>query len=206
MREYKYACFWQKGESEPLNPYTIAAESVMTAAGPAFLGLVCDSSEAAERMVGWFYKDVLPILRERGLGVLVKNGFLRHFSGQNRPYSYGVVIVFKRRVFFASRGKFAFVRLSKGSCSICGWTPEQKNGVPETSCSFTHIRKNDSVLITNSGFSACFEPAEFSAAFAYAETLTETEEVLSSLGRRANSRGLKKSKAVLYFGPERAKE
>ena len=209
MAAYEHAYLWQKGKDERENNYTLAEESVMTGTGPVFFGVICDSDFRAKQMVGWFYDEVLPLVREHGLGAFVRNGFLRHFSGQKEQYSYGVVIVYGRRMFFALRGNLEFVRISgRGRVRIISERKEKRGLVlgmadstmEKRSCGFAHLHRKETILLCNNNFADCFNFSELSTVFVGKKKVKIPDETkLQMLGRRAIGRGCRGSIAAITF-------
>ena len=233
MAAYEHAYLWQKGRDERENFYTLAEESVMTGAGPVFFGVICDSDYRTKKTVGWFYDEVLPILRERGLGIFVRNSFLRHFSGRNEQFNCGVVIVFKRKLFFALRGNLEFVRISRRG-KVRGIIGRKANegffcnsaDRRNRNCGFVKLHRREKLLLWNSDLASCFNDSELGAAFsekanskrmnskryntAFQSIFTKKtkqtvscEDKLKMLGRRAVGRGCTGSLAAILFWDKR---
>ena len=107
---YEYAYLWQKGRSSLRNPYTLAAETVMTGAGEVFMGIFGDSKELVQRAVWWFYEDGLLILRDFGICSYLRSSFHRKVARKEEG-NYCMTVWRKNRYTVFSRGEIADVIL-----------------------------------------------------------------------------------------------
>ena len=105
---YEYAYLWQKGRSSLRNPYTLAAETVMTGAGEVFMGIFGDSKELVQRAVWWFYEDGLLILRDFGICSYLRSSFLRKVARKEEG-NYCMTVWLRNRYTVFSRGEIADV-------------------------------------------------------------------------------------------------
>ena len=115
---YEYAYLWQKGRSSLRNPYTLAAETVMTGAGEVFMGIFGDSKELVQRAVWWFYEDGLLILRDFGICSYLRSSFLRKVARKEEG-NYCMTVWRKNRYTVFSRGEIADV-IAVGRRNIVG--------------------------------------------------------------------------------------
>ena len=97
MKEgYRYAFLREEGAGSSC----LALEHVMTGAGPVVIGALYDGPDGeniVQNVIGWFYEDALPVIREHGLGASVRNTFLQ--KDRFRDERLKVVVMFRKRVF-----------------------------------------------------------------------------------------------------------
>ena len=181
MREgYQYAYLWDEGAGSSC----LAIEYVMTNAGPVIIGVLYDGTggeETVRKVIGWFYEEALPIIRERGLGRAVRNTFLQKKAFRDERLK--VVLMFRKKTML-----FPKIPAEDGNRETDRFGGR---GILQIS--------KQGYLLTSSDLCKAVSKEEFYR-FLGKDGIGEKDAALQELGRRAKVRDRSKNYAAVWIG------
>ena len=177
IMQYLHSYYWE----EPCTS-CLAIEYVMGGAGPVIIGVLYDGSggeETVRKVIGWFYEEALPIIRERGPGRVVKNTFLQKKAFRDERLK--IVLMFRKKtILFPDSGRKARDLSAVGGQGIL------------------QISKRE-YLITSEDFGNGVSVEECYR-FLGKDGIGDKDAGLQELGRRAKVRNRSGAHAAIYIG------